>query len=169
MNDEKKENSGGSETPEVFRIAQIPVGGPSMTRRNFIEGTIAAVGAGAMMTVLGGCEGGGGDDDGNGCVCNTVCPCEGVSACSCDTVHCQCQWGCECDTVGTEAATDACKCNTEYIKCKPSTGSTAYSTWVGVTCTCDTVTPCSCDAYVAPCSCDSHSDGGYYISYWYPN
>ena len=43
----------------------------------------------------------------------------------------------------------------------------------GATCTCNCVTLCSCDNYVAPCSCDTHSGGTYCtcdtVHYWYPN
>lgn len=43
----------------------------------------------------------------------------------------------------------------------------------GAICTCNCVTLCSCDGYVAPCSCDSHSGGSYctcnMVVYWYPN
>ena len=162
-----EENNGNEESPKVFRVAQLPVSGRGdMDRRTFVKGTMAVVGAGAMMTMLGGC--GGGDDDSD-CVCNTVCPCEGVGACSCDTVVCQCQWGCACDAVSTKTATEACVCNVESIKCKPQTDEAlaSYSVWEGTTCTCNLVTPCSCDTY-KPCSCNSHSSG-YYISYWYPN
>ena len=163
------EEKGNEESPKVFRVAQLPVsGGGGLDRRTFIKGTMAVVGAGAMMTVLSGCEDDDEDDSGK-CVCNTVCPCEGVSGCSCDTVVCQCQWGCECDTVSTKPVTTACLCNVESIKCKPQTEGTLapYAVWTGTICTCNLVTPCSCDTY-HPCSCQSHGSGGY-ISYWYPN
>lgn len=43
----------------------------------------------------------------------------------------------------------------------------------GAICTCNCVTLCSCDGYVAPCSCDSDSGGSYctcnMVVYWYPN
>jgi hypothetical protein len=44
----------------------------------------------------------------------------------------------------------------------------------GAVCTCNCVSLCSCDNYVAPCSCDSYSSGGSTctcnsVSYWYPN
>ena len=163
-----EEKKAGEESPKVFRVAQLPVsGGGGLDRRTFVKGTMAVVGAGAMMTVLGGCDDG--DDDSGKCVCNTVCPCEGVGGCSCDTVVCQCQWGCECDAVSTKPVTAACLCNVESIKCKPQTEGalSPYAVWTGSVCTCNLVTPCSCNAY-HPCSCNSHSSG-YYISYWYPN
>jgi len=43
----------------------------------------------------------------------------------------------------------------------------------GAVCTCNCVTLCSCDGYVAPCGCDSDSGGSYctcnMVVYWYPN
>ena len=43
----------------------------------------------------------------------------------------------------------------------------------GAICSCNCVTLCSCDGYVAPCSCDSHSGGSIctcnMVTYWYPN
>ncbi len=169
-----------SEAPKVFRIAQLPVStGATMDRRTFVKGTVATVGAAALVTVLGGCESGGGDS----CVCNTVCPCESVGACACDVVACQCQWGCDCHTVCPCEAVSACACHVVQTNCTPESDSaTVYATWVGNTCTCNTVAictcegvcscvghctcnthnPCTCQAY-HPCSCQSDSH------YWYPN
>jgi hypothetical protein len=169
MTDESKERAASeAEQPKVFRVAQLPAaGGPSMDRRTFVKGTLAAASAGAMMTVLSGCED---DDDGDKCVCNTVCPCEGVGACECDLVVCQCQWGCGCHTVCPCESVSACECDAVQTICKAPSEGADYTTWVSSTCTCNTVAVCTCEGVcscVGHCSCDGQGGGGG-GHYWYP-
>lgn len=167
MDDQQRQTEPDAEAPKVFRMAQLPVAGASrIDRRTFVKGTIAAVGAGVMMTALSGCE----DDDDDPCVCNTVCPCENVGACECDVVACQCQWGCECHTVCPCESVSGCTCDAVQTQCKPQSASaTEYTTWVSTTCTCNTVTICTCEGVcscVGHCSCDGQGGGGSH--YWYP-
>lgn len=194
MNNEKRDDSNSSEAPAVFHIAQLPVsGGSGIDRRSFLKGTVAAVGAGAMMTMLGGC--GGDDGDGDPCVCNSVCPCEQVGACQCDVVACQCQLGCECHTVCPCEAVSACTCDVVQTTCvePPGQSGSVAAGQTGINFTgpsgetrtmpCGTPIPpgwiCTCNCVTvpaakpkpkptpSPCSCHGHvtSSSGHY---WYP-
>jgi len=62
------------------------------------------------------------------CTCNTVCECEQVAACGCDTVHVR----------RPKAVETVCRCDTVPV------------------CTCDTVASCTCDRVShMQCTCES--------------
>lgn len=169
--DEKKKDG---EDPMVFRVAQLPgSGGPDLDRRTFVKGTIAVVGAGAMMNVLGGCGGDDNDDKKDdpcemGCACHTVCPCEAVGGCTCDEVETVCN-----ELPGEEGSVDEGDTGinvttptgeTRTLPC----GSKIPDGWI---CTCNCVTvpeSCSCNkdkpkpTPTHPCTCQSVGH------YWYP-
>jgi hypothetical protein len=182
MNEDPKkweDEAENCEAPMVFRVAQLPVSSDStMDRRTFVKGTIAAVGAGALITVMGGsgCSDGGTStpDCSDNCVCNKVCTCEQVGACLCDADACQCQVGCECHTV----------CPSVTMTCKPLPGTTGNvkpgETGINVnsptgetrTMPCGSPIPpgwtctCNCVTVPAPASGPKPTGGGSH--YWYP-
>ncbi len=186
MNKEKNAETSNPEAPIVFRVAQLPAsGGSTMDRRTFVKGTMAAVGAGALMTVLNGCESGGGGDD-DPCVCNTVCPCEQVGACQCDVVACQCQFGCQCHSVCPCETVGSCTCNVVQTTCveTPGQAGTVKPGQTGInfvgpagetrTMPCGTPIPagwtctCNCVSVPAACTCNGHCACNGQGHYWHP-
>ncbi len=58
MSNEQDSRAKDGEDPKVFRVAKLPAAGaPDMDLRTFVKTTITAVGAGATMGMLSGCEG----------------------------------------------------------------------------------------------------------------
>lgn len=140
MNEDQGEKAVENEDPKVFRIAQLPVSGQAgMDRRAFVKGTVAAVGAGAAMILLGGCEG---DEDEH--------PFVGVGDEGLPGMEGAVQQGETGINIRSEAG------QTRTMPC----GSPIPPGW---TCTCNCVTVPTCSCHGHHCTCDGQ--GGHY---WYP-
>lgn len=123
-----------NEDPKVFRVAQLPVSDDaSIDRRTFIKGAVTAVGAGAAITLLGGCEG---DDEDHPFVEREELPGTPGSVLRGET--------------GINITSETGQ--TRTMPC----GTPIPDGWI-CTCNCVTVPSCSCDGH---CSCDGQ--GGHY-------
>jgi len=143
MNKDQEDKDIPKEEPQVFRVAQLPdAGDTTIDRRTFVKSTVTAVGAGAVMGMLSGCEG---DEDDHPFVGGEE-ELPGMEG----TVQ-QGETGINVRSDSGETRTMPC-------------GSDIPAGWT-CTCNCVTVPSCTCQGH---CTCNrqgSSSGGGHY---WYP-